>query len=58
VRGGEFYGPKRIIRGEVIREQLNSRAKNDADAARLWQVSEQLTGVYYESLAKPVLEYA
>lgn len=58
VRGGEFYGPKRLLRGEVVRVELNRRGKNNADAARLWAISEELTGVRYESLAQPMLAYA
>jgi NAD(P)-dependent dehydrogenase (short-subunit alcohol dehydrogenase family) len=51
VRGGKFYGPKYLLRGEVVRVGYTARAKNDATAARLWQVSEQLTGVRYEALS-------
>ena len=58
VHGGEFYGPKHMLRGEVTLGVLNARARNDADAARLWTISEGLTGVRYESLAQPVLEFA
>lgn len=54
VRGGEFYGPKYMLRGEVVRLGYTSRAKSDVDAARLWQISEQLTGVHYEELAQAV----
>jgi hypothetical protein len=58
VRGSEFYGPKRLLIGDVVRVELNSKAKNAADAARLWQISEQLTGVYYEVLGKSAPAYA
>jgi protochlorophyllide reductase len=47
-RGGEFYGPRWMMAGNVVRVEPNSRAKNLADAARLWQLSEQLTGVCYD----------
>lgn len=53
-QAGEFYGPKRTLWGEVVRVGLNARARNTADAARLWQISEQLTGVRYEFAGKPV----
>jgi protochlorophyllide reductase len=58
VRGSEFYEPKQIVVGNVVRTELNARAKNTADAARLWQVSEQLTGVHYEVLGKSAPAYA
>lgn len=52
VVGGEFYGPKYLLRGEVQRVGLTARAKNRADAARLWQISEQLTNVHYSGLER------
>lgn len=57
-RGGEFYGPKWVLWGDVMRIYYNSRAANDADAARLWEISEQLTGVCYEFIGEAELEYA
>ncbi len=45
VRGGDYYEPKRTLVGEVVRSEMNARGKNAADAARLWAISEQLTGV-------------
>jgi NAD(P)-dependent dehydrogenase (short-subunit alcohol dehydrogenase family) len=57
-RGGEFYGPRQGLWGEVARVELNERGKNDADAARLWQISEQLTGICYDFEEQPILEYA
>ncbi|MBX3063805.1 MAG: SDR family NAD(P)-dependent oxidoreductase [Anaerolineae bacterium] len=50
VRGGEFYGPRFVMRGEVVKVALNARARDAEAAARLWAVSEQLTGVRYEVL--------
>jgi len=58
VVGGEFYGPKYVLRGEVIHERYTARAKNNADAARLWQISEQLTGVHYEALNRTLRQVA
>jgi NAD(P)-dependent dehydrogenase (short-subunit alcohol dehydrogenase family) len=52
VRGGDYYQPRFVLRGEVVRSKPNARARDAAVAARLWQVSEQLTGVRYET---PVL---
>lgn len=53
-QGGEFYGPKWIFRGRNVRVEPNVRAKNPADAAKLWKISEQLTGVQYELSTKPL----
>ena len=50
VKGGEYYGPHgyREMRGYPVRVGTSEDAKNEEDAARLWQVSEELTGVQYE----------
>ena len=50
IHGGEFFGPERYVVGRVVRVEVNARGKNEVDAARLWQISEQLTGVRYTSL--------
>jgi NAD(P)-dependent dehydrogenase (short-subunit alcohol dehydrogenase family) len=49
VHGGEYFGPGGMFEQQGHPEQVkgNRRARNEADAARLWQVSEQLTGVSY-----------
>ena len=49
VRGGEYYGPHgfREMRGFPVRVATTDAARNPEDAARLWQVSEALTGVHY-----------
>jgi NAD(P)-dependent dehydrogenase (short-subunit alcohol dehydrogenase family) len=54
VVGGAFYGPKYLLRGEVVRVGYTARARDDRAAERLWQISEQLTGVHYDALAQPV----
>lgn len=48
-RGGEYYGPDGMgeIRGYAVRVDSNAASKDTAVAARLWEVSEQLTGVTY-----------
>jgi NAD(P)-dependent dehydrogenase (short-subunit alcohol dehydrogenase family) len=49
-RGGEFYGPRGLYGwagGGVKVNKTPQRAANDADCRRLWEVSEQLTGVTY-----------
>jgi NAD(P)-dependent dehydrogenase (short-subunit alcohol dehydrogenase family) len=49
VKGGQYYGPdgprERI--GSPVLVESNPASHNKADAQRLWQVSEQLTGVKY-----------
>lgn len=47
VRGGDFYEPRLLLTGRVVKRDIMAHGKNEADAARLWQVSEQLTGVRY-----------
>ena len=45
VIGGEFYGPRFLVRGSsAVRETPSRRARNTLDAERLWQLSEKLTG--------------
>jgi len=43
-RGGEYYGPRYLMAGRAVRETPSRRARNGADAHRLWDASEQLTG--------------
>lgn len=48
--GGAFYGPRGFYEaagGGVAAAKVPERAKNDADNRRLWEISEQLTGVSY-----------
>jgi NAD(P)-dependent dehydrogenase (short-subunit alcohol dehydrogenase family) len=49
VRGGEYFGPDGIFENQGHPEQVKGtrRARSEADAARLWQLSEELTGVSY-----------
>jgi NAD(P)-dependent dehydrogenase (short-subunit alcohol dehydrogenase family) len=45
-RGGEFYGPRFVVRGRTPVVETPSRAARDTDAARrLWDTSVQLTGL-------------
>jgi hypothetical protein len=46
VQGG-YYGPQSFggMRGYPGRASASGRARNEDDARRLWDVSEQLTGV-------------
>jgi len=51
VKGGEYFGPtgKREMKGPAGRAQIASHAKDVEVAKRLWEVSEQLTGIKYLS---------
>ena len=48
--GGGYYGPRGIYEangGGVTPAKVPSRAQDDADSRRLWEISEQLTGINY-----------
>jgi NAD(P)-dependent dehydrogenase (short-subunit alcohol dehydrogenase family) len=49
VQGGDYYGPDgwQELRGYPIKVQSNDRSHDMVVAARLWTVSEELTGVKY-----------
>ena len=47
VHGGEYFGPRWLTHGTPRLETPSRRARNDADATRLWAISESLTGVTY-----------
>jgi NAD(P)-dependent dehydrogenase (short-subunit alcohol dehydrogenase family) len=49
VQGGGYYGPRSWggLRGHPTRARPNARSLDAAVAARLWAVSEELTGVRY-----------
>jgi NAD(P)-dependent dehydrogenase (short-subunit alcohol dehydrogenase family) len=53
VRGGEFFGPDGFgeMTGYPRRVASSARSHDPAAAAKLWEVSEALTGVRYEALA-------
>jgi NAD(P)-dependent dehydrogenase (short-subunit alcohol dehydrogenase family) len=52
VRGGEVFGPDGLLelRGTPKRVAVSSRARDRAVAERLWEVSEEKTGVRYPAL--------
>jgi len=52
--GGDYYGPDGLFeqRGYPVLVESSGAAHNETDARRLWQVSEQFTGVQYEQLDK------
>jgi NAD(P)-dependent dehydrogenase (short-subunit alcohol dehydrogenase family) len=48
--GGGYYGPRGIYEaagGGVTPAKVPARARDDADSRRLWEISEQLTGISY-----------
>jgi NAD(P)-dependent dehydrogenase (short-subunit alcohol dehydrogenase family) len=48
--GGAFYGPRGLLEaagGGVKRARIPERCRNEADGRRLWEISEQLTGVTF-----------
>ncbi|MGH8505703.1 MAG: oxidoreductase [Stenotrophobium sp.] len=49
VQGGEYFGPGgfKQLRGTPARVECRADARDPALAARLWTLSEQLTGVHY-----------
>ena len=50
VRGGEYVGPDGVLRmrGTPEMQESNAASRDEADAERLWAVSEELTGVGYD----------
>ncbi len=50
VQGGEYYGPDGPgeMRGYPKKVRPSGAARNESDAARLWQLSEELSGVSYD----------
>jgi len=54
-RGGQYYGPggRRGYIGYPVLEESSPQSRSEADQRRLWQISEELTGVSYSMLAPP-----
>ncbi len=52
VQGDQYYGPDGLMqsRGHPVLVDRSDRAQDDATARRLWEVSEDLTGVRFGSL--------
>jgi NAD(P)-dependent dehydrogenase (short-subunit alcohol dehydrogenase family) len=50
VQGGEYFGPDGLFeqRGHPKRVGASAAARNEADARRLWEISERLTGVAFD----------
>lgn len=51
-KGGQYYGPngRREMRGYPVVVTSNEASHNVEDAKRLWEISEELTGVHYNML--------
>jgi hypothetical protein len=49
IAGGDYCGPGSMseMRGAPVKVGSNRRSRNVEDAARLWEISEKLTGVRY-----------
>jgi NAD(P)-dependent dehydrogenase (short-subunit alcohol dehydrogenase family) len=49
--GGDYYGPRGLLemRGYPVKVATAAAARSEPDARRLWQVSENLTGIQYPS---------
>jgi NAD(P)-dependent dehydrogenase (short-subunit alcohol dehydrogenase family) len=45
--GGAYYGPRAVLTGKAVKANIPRSARNEADNRRLWEISEQLTGVSY-----------
>ncbi len=52
VRGGDYFGPDGPFeaRGRPARADRSAAARDEATARRLWEVSQDLTGVRYDAL--------
>ena len=50
VEGGDYYGPGGFLgmRGPPEEQESNDASYDEADAERLWEVSEEVTGVTYD----------
>lgn len=50
--GGQYFGPGRLSEttGHPVLVSSSEAARNEADAGRLWEMSEELTGVHYSQL--------
>ena len=50
VKGGEYYGPNGFaeMKGNPVLVKSNEASHNQKDAAKLWEVSEKITGITYK----------
>jgi NAD(P)-dependent dehydrogenase (short-subunit alcohol dehydrogenase family) len=54
VNGCDYIGPDKGMRGYPTKVESNDRSYNREDAAKLWEISEQLTGVRYDALQSKI----
>ena len=47
-KGAEFYGPRLMQFGGAVKERPSKRARDAANAERLWAASEELTGISFD----------
>jgi protochlorophyllide reductase len=47
-RGGQLYGPRLMVRGYPVAETPSHQARKAGDARRLWERSEELTGLTFD----------
>lgn len=47
VKSGSYYGPENDSKGYPVEVKASDSAYNEADAKRLWELSEKLTGVKF-----------
>ncbi len=57
VKGGDYFGPSGLMAGFIgrrrpVKVQSSERSHDKTVARKLWEVSEELTGVTYHQLAK------
>ncbi|MCY3414244.1 MAG: SDR family NAD(P)-dependent oxidoreductase [Candidatus Heimdallarchaeota archaeon] len=48
VIGGEYFGPEKGRKGYPVKVESNKASHNEADARKLWEISEELTGISFE----------
>jgi NAD(P)-dependent dehydrogenase (short-subunit alcohol dehydrogenase family) len=48
VKGGQYYGPHRNMTGYPVLVKSNQASHNMADARKLWEMSEELTGISFD----------
>ena len=50
VKGGDYYGPKRMkeMRHSSQKVKIVDSARNEEDASRLWELSENLTNITFQ----------
>ena len=48
VKGWEYYGPHKGMKGSPVAVKSNAASHNKEDAKKLWEVSEKITGVSFD----------